>query len=261
MHASRTVVASFALFVLAVAAGPALAQDTVESLTQRVQALENRIATLERTLTQKLTAIEQKLAQPGAQVQPPSPQEQEAMAALQKINQFVASGDYDKARADMVEFMKTYPTTQAAARARKLNEELSVIGKDTPAKWGIEKWFQGEKDIDLTSGKTTLVVFWEEWCPHCRREVPKLQQVYDGLKGNGLQVIGLTKLTRNVTEEKAQQFLTEQKVGYPVAKEDGTLSTYFGVSGIPAAVVVKNGKVIWRGHPAQLDEAKLKSWL
>jgi len=264
MRRSRTVLASFALVVLAVAVGPALAEDTVESLTQRVQALENRIATLERTLTQKLTSIEQKLAQPPGQAQQqpqPSPQEQEAMAALLKINQLVASGDYEKARTDMVEFMKTYPTTQAAARARKLNEELSVIGKDAPAKWGIEQWFQGEKDIDLTSGKTTLVVFWEEWCPHCRREVPKLEQTYEHLKGSGLQVIGLTKLTRDVTMEKAQAFLTEQKVSYPVAKEDGSMSTWFGVSGIPAAAVVKNGKVIWRGHPAQLDEAKLKSWL
>jgi len=258
----RSIVMPAMLLVLVAAAGSAAAQDKVDSLTLRVQALENRIATLEQTLTQKLSAIEQKLAQPNAQApQPPNPQEQEAMAALQKVNALVATGDYEKARLDMAEFMKTYGTTQAAARARKVNEELSVIGRDAPAKWGIEKWFQGEKDIDLTSAKTTLVVFWEEWCPHCRREVPKLQAIYDDLKGSGLQVIGLTKLTRNVTDEKAQQFLTEQKVGYPIAKEDGTLSTFFGVSGIPAAAVVKNGKVIWRGHPAQLDEAKLKSWL
>lgn len=263
MQRSRTILASFALLTLALAFGPATAQDTVESLSQRVQALERRIASLEQTLTQKLTAIEQKLAQPQAQAPAqPNPQEQAAMASLQKINQLVAEGNYEKARTDMVEFMKTYPTTQTAARARKLNEELQVIGKDAPAAWGIEKWFQGEKDVDLKStSKTTLVVFWEEWCPHCRREVPKLQQVYDNLKGNGLQVVGVTKLTRNVTDEKAQAFLTEQKVSYPIAKEDGTLSTYFGVSGIPAAAVVKNGKVIWRGHPAQLDEAKLKSWL
>ncbi len=247
---------------LALAAGSVAAQETVETLTQRVQTLENRIATLERTLTQKLSNIEQKLAQPNAQAQPqPNPQEQEAVAALQKINALVAAGDYEKARTDMVEFMKTYGSTQAAARARKMNEELSIIGKDAPAKWGIEKWFQGEKDIDLASKKTTLVVFWEEWCPHCRREVPKLQATYEGLKASGLQVVGFTKMTRNVTDETVQQFLTEQKVSYPVAKEDGTLSTYFGVSGIPAAAVVKNGKVIWRGHPAQLDEAKLKSWL
>jgi thiol-disulfide isomerase/thioredoxin len=263
MLRSRAILAASALSILALALVPAMAQDTVESLSQRVQALERRIAALEQSLTQKLTAIEQKLAQPQAQAPPqPNPQEQAAGTKLMEINQLVAQGEYEKARTDMVEFMKTYPNTQAAARARKLNEELAVIGKDAPASWGIEKWFQGEKDIDLKStSKTTLVVFWEEWCPHCRREVPKLQQVYDNLKGNGLQVVGLTKLTRNVTDEKAQSFLTEQKVSYPVAKEDGTLSTYFGVSGIPAAAVVKNGKVIWRGHPAMLDEAKLKSWL
>jgi len=264
MRRPRRILATLAIAVAAVAAGPAPAQDTVESLNQRIQALEKRIATLEQMLSQKLTAIEQKLAQPQAQGQPqqPNPQEQAATAAFAQINQLVASGDYDKARASMVEFMKTYPTTRAAASARKLNEELSVIGKDAPATWGIQKWYQGEKDVDLkAANKTTLVVFWEEWCPHCRREMPKLQQTFDGLKGSGLQVVGLTKVTRNVTDDQVTQFLTEQKVSYPIAKEDGTLSTYFGVSGIPAAAVVKNGKVIWRGHPAQLDEAKLKSWL
>jgi hypothetical protein len=58
-----------------------------------------------------------------------------------------------------------------------------------------------------------------------------------------------------------RSFVTEKGVQYPVAKENGSLSSHFGVSGIPAAAVVKNGKVIWRGHPARLSEAMLKSWL
>jgi thiol-disulfide isomerase/thioredoxin len=267
MRRFRPLIVALALVLAVFTASPAPAQDTVESLNQRVQALEKRIASLEQMLAQRLTAIEQKVAQQPqgqAQAQPsqPNPQEQAAQAAFGQINQLVASGDYDKARTSMVEFMKTYSTTRVAGQARKLNEELQVIGKDAPTTWGIEKWYQGEKEVDLKApNKTTLVVFWEEWCPHCRREVPKLEQTYEGLKGNGLQVVGFTKVTRNVTDEQVTQFLTEQKVSYPIAKEDGTLSTYFGVSGIPAAAVVKNGKVIWRGHPAQLDEAKLKSWL
>jgi thioredoxin-like negative regulator of GroEL len=50
-------------------------------------------------------------------------------------------------------------------------------------------------------------------------------------------------------------------VDYPIAKETGELSRYFNVSGIPAAAVIKDGKVVWRGHPAQLKEDQLKSWL
>ena len=96
---------------------------------------------------------------------------------------------------------------------------------------------------------------------HCQREVPKLQALYDNLKGDGLQVVGLTKITKSATEEKVAEFITSRSVSYPVAKENGQASQHFGVSGIPAAAVIKDGKVIWRGHPARLSEAQLKSWL
>jgi hypothetical protein len=39
------------------------------------------------------------------------------------------------------------------------------------------------------------------------------------------------------------------------------VASHFGVSGIPAAAVVKGGKVVWRGHPARLSEQMLKDWL
>jgi hypothetical protein len=47
-------------------------------------------------------------------------------------------------------------------------------------------------------------------------------------------------------------------VKFPVAKEkEGSLSNAFNVTGIPAAALVKGGKVIWRGHPGRLDDATL----
>ena len=124
-----------------------------------------------------------------------------------------------------------------------------------------EKWFQGENEVKLASDGTTLVVFWETWCPHCRREVPKLQAVYDKFKTKGLQVVGVTKITKSATEDGVASFITDNQVGYPVAKEDGSLSQHFAVSGIPAAAVVKDGKVVWRGHPATLSDDMLNGWL
>ena len=124
-----------------------------------------------------------------------------------------------------------------------------------------ENFRQFSGKIGFLSDGTTLLVFWEEWCPHCKREVPKMQALYSGLKDDGLQVVGLTKITRSSTEEKVTSFIAEKEIAYPVAKETGELSQYFNVSGIPAAAVLKDGKVVWRGHPAQLNEAKLKAWL
>ena len=49
-------------------------------------------------------------------------------------------------------------------------------------------------------------------------------------------------------------------MGYPTAKEKGDLSEYYGVRGVPAAAVVKGGKVVWRGHPSRINDKMLESW-
>ena len=39
------------------------------------------------------------------------------------------------------------------------------------------------------------------------------------------------------------------------------MSAAYAVSGIPAAALVKEGKVIWRGHPARLTDELLEQLL
>jgi len=256
-----TVLSLAVLVALAVWGTTALAQgggSSGEELERRIQALESRLATLERTLQQRLSSLEQRVQSNAAA---PDPKEAEAQQAYAEISRLVAQNEYEKAQQEMAEFMKAYGSTAMAQKARGLHAELSVIGKPAPESWGIEKWFQGQDKIDLASNKTTLVVFFEEWCPHCKREIPKLQQVYSNLKDEGLQVVAFTRITKSATEEKVTALLAQDKVEYPVAKEDGSLSSAFGVSGIPAAAVLKDGKVVWRGHPGRLTEAQLKAWL
>ena len=74
-------------------------------------------------------------------------------------------------------------------------------------------------------------------------------------------MVGLTKLTRGKSKEEAMSFLQEKNVTYPVAKESGDLSKHFNVSGIPAAAVVKDGTIVWRGHPGSLDDGTLEGFL
>jgi thiol-disulfide isomerase/thioredoxin len=186
--------------------------------------------------------------------------EEKAKALYSEITGLMEKKEYDKAKKKMADLKAKYAATTTFKRARKLSKELEVIGKSAPVAWPIEKWYQGENAVDLNSG-TTLLVFWEHWCPHCRREVPKLKETYAALSPQGLQVVGLTKITRSATEEKVLEFIKEEEVNYPMAKETGDLSTHFNVSGIPAAAVVKDGKIVWRGHPARLSEDMLKGWL
>ena len=216
-------------------------------------------------LAKKVADLEAKLAALEKRVESMAPPTQEmenqARLALNQINTLMSQGKHEQAKAQMADFKKKYARTQAFKAAARVDMELQVFGRPVPAKWGVEKWYQGESDVDFSSDSATLLVFWEEWCPHCKREVPKMQALFNKFNPKGLQMVGLTKVTKSSTEDKVTSFISSQNVKYPMAKEDGTLSQHFGVQGIPAAAVVKDGKVVWRGHPARLTESMIEGWL
>ncbi len=247
-----------AVILCALTAAPAGAAKKDKELEARLQALEERIAALEQTIQGLETRIEQRLDEAIAELAQREERAQEEFRAIQRL---VAQGKHLEAKERMDAFLKKYAGTTAARSAASLNAELSVVGKPAPESFQAVKWFVGEgSSLDLRNG-TTLLVFFEEWCPHCRREVPKLQQTYERFRERGLRVLGLTRVTRSATDEKVAQFCQQHNLSFPVAKESGEMSRYFAVRGIPAAAVVKDGKIVWRGHPAQLNDRLLESWL
>lgn len=205
----------------------------IESLEERVQELENRT--------------------PGDGGEAAA-LEGQARSALQDIQGAVGAGDNDKAQKLCDEAKKKFRSTQTFRRGGRVCDEVAVLGKPVgdlePA-----KWFQGQAALD--GATPTLLVFWEEWCPHCKREVPKIEGIHKEFQGR-LNVVGLTKVNRSSTDEKVSDFLAAEKVTYPVAKEkDGNFSSYYAVTGVPAAALLKDGKVVWRGHPARLNQETL----
>ena len=219
----------------------------------RVKALEEKVASLEEKI--------EEVAKSGGKAAPTDEKAEKAAAGLyEAIGKAVRDGKIDDAKAKLSELKKKYSNTTAYRRARKIERELEVIGKASPTALAVEKWYTNEVKIDLASDTPTLLVFWEIWCPHCRREVPKMQETWTKYEGK-IQMVGLTKITRSATEEKVIEFLAENKVTYPTAKENGDLSKHFNVSGIPAAAVVKGGKIVWRGHPGRLSDEMINGWL
>ena len=225
-------------------------------LQQRVEQLETEVAALKAAPKAPPAAARPTAARPVAAA---NPRNDEAIALFRAANQLVAANKYDEAKAKFNELNKDYGDTPAGKSGAKALVELNIIGKASQP-LTVEKWYQGNTDID--SGKATLLVFWEVWCPHCKREVPKLQATHDKYGPKGLNVIGLTKQSKNITDTQVTDFVSSSNVTYPIAKEaDGTASKYYGVSGIPAAAVLKDGKVVWRGHPGRITDAMIEGWL
>ena len=215
--------------------------------TKDVQALEAKVVALE----EKMAALEKRAPAGHA-----SSAEEEAANAIMKLaTEAIKVNDYTTAKAKLEELTKSHSATKAGKAADRMYKEVGLIGTDAKP-IVVDKWFQGKGDY--ADAPVTMMVFWEVWCPHCKKEMPSLALKEADLKKKGVQVLGFTKVTKSATDEKVLEFIKENNIKYPIAKEkDASLSEGFNVSGIPAAALVKGGKVIWRGHPGRLDDATL----
>lgn len=242
-------------FVAALAAF-GLAACTDPEMEQRIKDLEAKVESLEKRGPAGPAGVQ--AIEAGAPSATPE-EEQAAAGLLKEATEAIDRMDFDGARGKVAEIKEKYPKTRAAKAVQRLDDDLQIIGKDEMPV-SVERWYQGS-EAD-TRGKATLYVFWEVWCPHCKREVPKLSETYTKYNNKGFKIVGITRQTKDIKDEQVVDFIKEQKVNYPIAKDKGeAMSQYYGVRGIPAAAVVKDGKVVWRGHPGKVTDELISKWI
>ncbi|MFC8871130.1 TlpA family protein disulfide reductase [Streptomyces sp. NPDC057148] len=123
----------------------------------------------------------------------------------------------------------------------------------------------GQADIDDYKGKVVVLNVWGSWCPPCRAEAKNFETVYQDVKDQGVQFLGIN--TRDGSVGPARAFEEEFGVSYPslydpagkllLRFEKGTLNP----QAIPSTLIVdREGKVAARTLQA-LSEEKLRKML
>jgi thiol-disulfide isomerase/thioredoxin len=237
--------ALFAFSVIGLIAGCASKGD-VEALRADIAALSEKLDTMSAGGG----------AASGAQANA-AQAETEARELYNEARTLHQQGKSDEAKAKLTELTTRYGSSRTAQRGSRMLRELNLVGSDAESITAA-KWYQGDAP-NVESG-VSMVVFWEKWCPHCRREMPELEATFKKY-GDRMSFVGLTKQSKNTSDEDVQSFIDENSLTYPIGKEDGSVSNAYAVSGIPAAAVVKDGKVVWRGHPGSLSDEMLDEWL
>jgi len=141
------------------------------------------------------------------------------------------------------------------AEARELyRDQVLFAKKEAPAELGIEEWYQG--GTTPQGGATDVVLFFETWCPYSQQVMERMQRIHVENKDRGLNVIGLTQLSRSSTEEGLREYIDYNRLTFPIARENGSASEALNTaSGVPAVAVVRGGNVLWKSHPNQLTDA------
>ena len=148
----------------------------------------------------------------------------------------------------------------SAARAQTLG-----VGDSAP-KIEVKEFVKGDAVKEFEKGKTYVVEFWATWCGPCRVSIPHLTELQK--KHKDIKFIGVSVWENE--PDKVKPFVKEMgdKMDYAVAMDDvpkdakgadGKMAknwmTAAEQNGIPSAFVVGGeGKIMWIGHPMELDK-------
>lgn len=85
----------------------------------------------------------------------------------------------------------------------------------------------GWPELKLLNGSTLLaadlanvpvvVVFWETWCPYCKRQNAHIEQLYQVTLGQNIRIIGLTT---EKSEARVKAYMQSNQFSFPVALID-----------------------------------------
>ncbi|MGD9949943.1 MAG: TlpA family protein disulfide reductase [Desulfobulbus sp.] len=103
------------------------------------------------------------------------------------------------------------------------------------------------KPIDLAQSigtKPVLLVFWASWCPSCRAEVPKINQLAEKYRSRGMEFLAVN-VGYNDSVERAQAFVRKTGMRYP-AYFDGTgkVTEQYKLVGVPTIIVADKHGVV-----------------
>ena len=91
-------------------------------------------------------------------------------------------------------------------------------------------------------GKVVLVNFWATWCGPCRKEMPKLEAIYQQYRGSGFTLLGV-----NIDNDpgNAMKMVRKLKVTFPILFDtDKKVSELYKVSAMPFTIIIdRDGKV------------------
>jgi thiol-disulfide isomerase/thioredoxin len=176
---------------------------------------------------------------------------------------FLGEADVEGASRAFGQITEQYPKTQLADKAAKKLEGIRLVGAPAPPLQVTEWIGEPPTGVDGYEGKVTLLSFWAIWCPHCKRNIPKMERLLKAYENRGVSVVGITRERGGQGVDKVREFVRSHPMSYPTGLDDGgKTSDEMAVRNIPCVVAVDpKGRIGWHGHPDYLTEKVIEDLL
>ncbi len=159
---------------------------------------------------------------------------------------------------------------------------VSVFGQQPAVTLGVGDsapelkvlWVKGTPIEKFENEKLYLLEFWATWCGPCKAAMPHLSEIARKYEGK-ITIIGVDVWEKGSDKRPYDSFLPEikefvaamgDKMDYNVVMDNNDLymsnnwMKAAGQNGIPSSFLIKDGKIIWIGHP-HVFEATLEEVL
>lgn len=140
-----------------------------------------------------------------------------------------------------------------------LNFNFLVGGEAPPIKF--EHIFNADDAYSFadTRGSVVILDFWANWCAPCKKAFPRLAELYEEYRDDGLIILGVTGFQGGFTDgdvieqdisparelELTEDFIDRYNLTWPVVfSEEGAFDARYGVTSIPAMVFIDRAGMV-----------------
>lgn len=107
--------------------------------------------------------------------------------------------------------------------------------------------------------KRLIIVFWSPTCPHCMREIPRLQKFYSKYKKQyNFEVLAITRAATKDMTDSVKKVAADNMLTFPVILDsDGSTADKYKASRVPFLFFVDNSGIVFDvavGETEKMDE-------
>jgi cytochrome c biogenesis protein CcmG/thiol:disulfide interchange protein DsbE len=138
-------------------------------------------------------------------------------------------------------------------------KQSHLVGKPAPA-FTLPNLAGGRVSLTDTTGKATIVNFWNTWCIPCQQEAPALEKFYaDHAKDPDFAMIGIV---RGDEEGTVQNYVRDKGVNWTIALDPQNQAALdFATRGQPETYAISPSGVVTAAYYGAMSRTELERFL